>query len=321
MRVFVVGNYMNANFLQVDHLPQKGESLPARSAFQEHGGKGLNLALGLQRLGVTVDLLMVVGQDSMGTAVLAALASEGLSTQYCHQLGEQSGYGVGFIAPDGSNFLAAYLGANILLSANHVFRADKALQAAQYVIAQFEVADEPIVAAFQRAHERGIPTYLNPSPWRPIDPDILQYTDVLVVNVSEAASLFTEPAVLDWQPSDWTHGLAGLARKIGWQGQLLCITLAERGAIALDEQHDTHWVAAFEVGQLDATGAGDAFGCGLIRSILMKENLADALRYANACGAMIAARQGIFAHLPSATQVQQFLAQQAAAIKLSSFPD
>ena len=144
---------------------------------------------------------------------------------------------------------------------------------------------------------------------------------MLAVNVSEAASLFTEPAVLDWQPSDWTHGLAGLARKIGWQGQLLCITLAERGAIALDEQHDTHWVAAFEVGQLDATGAGDAFGCGLIRSILMKENLADALRYANACGAMIAARQGIFAHLPSATQVQQFLAQQATAIKLSSFPD
>lgn len=321
MRVFVVGNYMNANFLQVDHLPQQGESLPARSVFQEHGGKGLNLALGLHRLGVTVDLLMAVGQDTMGQAVLAALASAGIATQHCHQLGAHSGYGVGFIAPDGSNFLAAYLGANTLLSANHIFRADKALVAADYVMAQFEVADEPIIAAFQRAHERGIPTYLNPSPWRAIDPAIMQCTDVLVVNVVEAASLFAEPAVLDWQPEDWTKGLASLAKQLGWQGRLLCVTLAEQGAIALDEQLNTHWVAAFEICQLDATGAGDAFGCGLVWSILNQHNLADALRNANACGAMVAAEQGIYAHLPSASQVQQFLDEQAAAITPHSFPD
>ena len=52
MKAFVLGNYMNAHFLHVDRLPNPGESLVAKRVFQEHGGKGLNLGLGLHRLGV-----------------------------------------------------------------------------------------------------------------------------------------------------------------------------------------------------------------------------------------------------------------------------
>ncbi len=113
---------MRAFVLSVDRLPVAGESLAATRYFQEHGGKGLNLGVGLHRLGVAVDLLMAVGQDDAGAAVTRRLAEEGIGTDWVLTLGPNSGYGVGFIAPDGRNFLAAHPGANALLTPEHVER-------------------------------------------------------------------------------------------------------------------------------------------------------------------------------------------------------
>ena len=75
MRTFVLGNYMNAHFMHVDCLPRSGESLVAQRIFQEHGGKGLNLGLGLHRLGASVDMLLAVGSGAAGEAVRRALVA------------------------------------------------------------------------------------------------------------------------------------------------------------------------------------------------------------------------------------------------------
>ena len=53
--------------------------------------------------------------------------------------------------------------------------------------------------------------------------------------------------------------------------------------------------AAFSVTQVDATGAGDAFGCGLVHALARGEPLTQALRFANACGAHVVSRSGVFA--------------------------
>jgi len=78
MRPFVLGNYMNAHFMYVDRLPHSGECLVAKRVFREHGGKGLNLGLGLHRLGAKVDMLLAVGADDAGEAVRRALVAEGM---------------------------------------------------------------------------------------------------------------------------------------------------------------------------------------------------------------------------------------------------
>ena len=77
MRAFVLGNYMHACFMHVDRLPCAGESLAARRVDWEHGGKGLNLGLGLHRLGAEVHMIMAVGADLPGAAVCQALVAEG----------------------------------------------------------------------------------------------------------------------------------------------------------------------------------------------------------------------------------------------------
>ncbi|MEZ5585400.1 MAG: PfkB family carbohydrate kinase [Candidatus Competibacteraceae bacterium] len=211
MRAFVLGNYMNANFLYVDRLPLAGESLAATRIFQEHGGKGLNLAVGLHRLGVTVDLLMAVGADEAGAAVKRRLDEEGMDTTRVLTLGPNSGYGVGFIAPDGRNFLAIHLGANALLTAEHVDQARDVFVHADWLVAQFEIPDPVILHAFRQARRLGKHTYLNPSPWRQIDNELLALTDVLVVNANEAALMFDQLDLEKLTP----QGLVGATAQVG----------------------------------------------------------------------------------------------------------
>jgi ribokinase len=312
MRAFVLGNYMNANFMYVDRLPAAGESLAATRIFQEHGGKGLNLGVGLHRLGVAVDMLMAVGRDTAGEAVTRRLVAEGMSADLFLPLGPDSGYGVGFIGPDGSNFLAAFLGANALLTADHVEQASDALGRADWVLAQYEVPNEVILHAFRLARIRGIRTYLNPSPWRMPVNELMALTDVLVVNATEAAQMFGEPAAEDMTRAEWAGRLPSMARQWGWRGMLLVVTLAHDGCVALDHSGTVAAEPAFAIQQIDATGAGDAFGCGLVFGLIQGQSLNAALRTGNACGAIIAAREGILDGLPTCAKLEAFTRQVAA---------
>ena len=305
MKAFVLGNYMHAHFLHVADLPAAGESLMARRVFAEHGGKGLNLALGLHRLGIEVALLMAVGSDASGAAVRLMLEREGLCTGGIVEIGEQSGFGVGFITPDGGNCLAGHLGANAILAAEHVAAMGAEIKKAGWVLATFELADGPIRAAFARARMAGAATYLNPSPWRVIDPALLALTDVVVVNECEARQLFGLPE--STRSFYWARWLTEAASRIPWHGRLLVVTLGEHGCIAL-AGNETIFVPAFPVLQVDATGAGDAFGAGLVSSLMQGTELREALAFGNACGAMVAAREGTWAQLPTPAAVAAFRA-------------
>lgn len=299
MRTFVLGNYMNAHFIHVDRLPTEGESLAARRVFQEHGGKGFNLGVGLHRLGAAVTLLMPVGRDAAGAAVTQALRDEGMDTAHVLALDVASGFGVGFIAPDGRNFLAAHLGANALLLPAHVDAACADMKAGDWLLAQFELPLDTVRHALRRARDIGAITYLNPSPWQTLDADWLAWVEVLVVNETEAAGLFGVD--MDTAPrAEWCARLPALAAAIGWRGRALVVTLGAGGSVALDAAGCVCEACAPVIQQVDATGAGDAFGCGLVRELSRGAPLAQALNYGNACGAYIAAREGIFAHLPRA---------------------
>lgn len=303
MRVCVLGNYMHAHFIHVDRLPVEGESLAARRVFQEHGGKGFNLGVGLHRLGVAVEMLLPVGDDGAGAAVTQALADEGLDTRRVLVLGGSSGFGVGFIAPDGSNFLAAHLGANALLTPAHVQAACAGLGAGDWLLAQFELPFDTVRHALQQAHAAGVTTYLNPSPWRPLDGELLAWVAVLVVNETEAAGLFGDAALAGAERATWAARLPALAAGIGWRGQALVVTLGAAGSVALDTEGRVWAVDAPAIQQVDATGAGDAFGCGLVEALSRGAPLAEALQRGNRCGAYIAAREGILAHLPGPSQL------------------
>lgn len=304
MSIFVLGSYVNAHCLSVEHLPIAGESLGAQSLWTEHGGKGLNIAIGLHRLGSAVNLLLAVGNDSAGEAVIHFLRTEGIDTRWVLKVDDRSGFGIGLVEPNGGNVIAVYPGANALLDTISVQMALDALSSAQLVCAQFEVPEAAILEAFQQARVRGIKTFLNPSPWRMPSAALLAVTDILVVNEVEAAGLFGLDASQSRKmPQDWLSLLPTLV----WHGDLLVITLAEQGCVALQAKRPAIHVPAWIITRVDSTGAGDAFAAGLVRAWQQGWELVDALRFANACGAMTAAQQGVIPILPTEAAVMAFM--------------
>lgn len=304
MRAFVVGNYMNAHFLHVPRLPRAGETLAATGVFHEHGGKGFNLAAGLRRLGADVDLLMTVGRDEPGAAACGWLRANGVGVSHVHAVETPSGYGVGFVAADGSNMLVPYLGANLALDESHVVAAAADIAASDWTLAQFEAPDRAILPAFALARRAGARTYLNAGPWRTVGAELESLVDVLVMNESEASGFFERRDLERAPRAVWRDALRQHPRAQGWVGRWLVVTLGERGALARRPDGEAIEAPAYEIEQADATGAGDAFGAGLVLSL--HEGHADPLRFANACGAMVARREGVLAALPKRADVEAF---------------
>jgi 5-dehydro-2-deoxygluconokinase len=79
------------------------------------------------------------------------------------------------------------------------------------------------------------------------------------------------------------------------------------GDVALGEQGP-----GFPVDVFNVLGAGDAFMAGLLRGWVRDEPLADALRYANACGALVVSRHGCAPAMPSWEELRRFLEQGSA---------
>jgi ribokinase len=125
---------------------------------------------------------------------------------------------------------------------------------------------------------------------------LLACVDVLTPNESEASVLTGAPDSLD-----------RAARRLLETGvEALVITLGARGALIVTQQGQ-QIVSGFPVKAVDTTAAGDAFNGGLAAALAVRRPLAEAVRFANACGALAATRLGAQPSLPTAEEVERFL--------------
>ncbi len=311
---FVLGNFVQACCWNVPRLPLPGETLVATGVHVEPGGKGLNVAVCLRRLGAQVSTLIGCGSDAAGEQLLALLQREGVDATHVHQLPGASGWGSGWIGADGQNAIAVYPGANLLLTPAHVAQAHGAIDAAQLLYGQFETSLLAVEAAFQYAHAQGIACVLNPSPWQTPTSSLRATTHTLIVNEVEAQGLLALPAPLAGSVLASAQAIA-LALGTFWAqwsvAQRLVVTLGALGCLAFERvQAASYWHAPAPVVQVvDTVGAGDAFASGYCAAVLAGCSLADALQWGNACGAYLASQAGVLGALPDGLKLNAMLSQ------------
>ncbi|AWN50050.1 ribokinase [Methylobacterium terrae] len=297
--LFVLGSFVVACSATVARLPRAGESLQAQAFLVEPGGKGLNLAVGARRLGATVDGLFAIGDDALAALAAPALARAGLPAAMLRRFPGPTGAGIGFTDAAGENCLAVHPGANARLGAPEMREAADRIAGAALVLAQFEVGDDAVAEAFRIARAAGARTLLNPSPFRAPAREILERTDILVVNAVEAAALAgllgASAPDGEAQPAEWE----GLARALHASGPgLVVVTLGGRGAVAVPAGGAALVRPAFRVAAVDTLGAGDAFAAGLAVGLAEGRPLPESLRMAAACGACVVRVKGVFDALP-----------------------
>jgi sugar/nucleoside kinase (ribokinase family) len=83
---------------------------------------------------------------------------------------------------------------------------------------------------------------------------------------------------------------------------LLCVTLGERGAMALDGDRLVH-APAVRVTSIDTTASGDVFRAGFVRGLLAGRPIEEILAFANAAAARACTRRGALASIPTLEEI------------------
>lgn len=305
----VLGSFVQACCWQVPHLPSAGETLAASAVSVEAGGKGLNVAIGLQRLGMAVDIVLGVGRDAAAASLHTLLQQEKVGARHVHGLAEMSGYGSGWIAADGRNAIAVYPGPNALVAAEHIQAAESEIARANIVYGQLEMALAANLEAFRLARQHGVRTVLNPSPWQTLPTALAELTDIFLVNEVEVVGLLSLEEPL---PANLAAIQTLLAEQLpafwqNWRGEWLVVTLGALGSLAYARDSLTPLVGApYAIQAVDTVGAGDAFACGFVWALHHTSDVAQALQIGNACGADMAAHWGVLGALPSPATLAKY---------------
>jgi sugar/nucleoside kinase (ribokinase family) len=106
--------------------------------------------------------------------------------------------------------------------------------------------------------------------------------------------------------TDHERGLRKLRRE---HDGLLCVTLGDRGAMALDGDRIVH-LPAFRIEPVDTTGAGDVFRGGFILGLLQGWTVERTLAFANAAAAVSCLTLGAMNGVPGMDAVQRMMRQQ-----------
>jgi ribokinase len=281
IRVAVVGS---ANLDVVMHVPrfvEPGETLLGQTLEEMPGGKGLNQAVAAARRTRSA-LVACIGDDDAGELLQRHLASAGLDLGHTRRGSGQTGKAFIQVTSDGENSIVVMPLRNNDLSPDDVVNALEALDPA-VIVAQLEVPMGAVVAAADWARAHDVRFVLNPSTMQPLESDLLQACDPLVVNAVEARALVGDPgtsAVESRSLPTLACQLAALARSVvvtdGGNGAYL----ADAGAVAVH-------VPARPVAALDTTGAGDEFTGALAAELSAGRSLLEAVQEANAAAAAV----------------------------------
>ena len=274
-RVAIVGSYGVGLTVELDRVPDAGETVIGRTFRRDHGGKGSNQAVGCARLGAHVDFLTAVGDDEFGQAAATLWADEGVVAHAVIASAATMSAPI-LVEPQGVNRIIVVPGALAELSRAHVDEFAGKIAAADVCLVQLEIPVDTALYALEVARHAGVRTILNPAP-APADP-IAPEVDYLTPNETEAASVRDANGIL-------------------------VLTLGERGA----QIGDTH-VPAFPATVVDTTGAGDAFAAAF--AVALAEGLSDleAVRWGCAAGAHMVEHPGVVPGLPTRAELEARLA-------------
>jgi ribokinase len=295
--VCVLGSFMKDLVASAERRPLPGETLHGTGFAEFLGGKGVNQAIAAARMGAVTAIVGTIGDDRYGEEFLELLSEHHVDTGWVARHPELgTGVGLPLVLPDGSNSIIIVSRANAAITPADVEAAADVLTASAVLSVQLELPIEASRAALRLASAAGSTTILTPAPAGPVDPSLAEYVDILVPNEVEAAAL-------TGMDCDDEAELPAIARRLSdeWNLRGCVITLGSRGAFVLDRSGRTEQqlrVTAHQVATIDTVGAGDTFCGSLAASLAAGAPLPDAVRLANAAGALSTTVSGAAASAP-----------------------
>lgn len=284
-RLVVIGSVIADQMMTVPALPERGGDVLAGPVAVQPGG-AFNILAAAARLGLPTALAGRLGSGPLGSMLAAALRELGSDLLLSPAEGD-SGTCIGFVEPDGERTFVTSPGVEQTLTDDDLGAIDWAEDDLLYVSGYDLLYPQtgPAVAALLVRY-RPATLLLDPGPLVAEVPEavldrVLAATDVLSLNERELRILGEDDPggrvrLLDRLPAD-----AAVVARVGAEGAWL----HRRG-------HAPELIPSLPVTVIDSTGAGDAHAGALLASLAGGLGLSEAVRRANAAGALAVTRAG-----------------------------
>ena len=323
IEVVTLGECM-ASFIARERGPLAEASTFAKTV----AGAEANVAVGLARLGRRVAYLGRVGADGLGTAIVRHLRGQGVDVGFLREdIGATTGIMIRELRDLGpaevtywrAGSAGSRLDAQDLSEAAPIMDAARWLHVTGITPALSASAAGAVDAAIERARGAGVPigfdVNLRRRLWtedeaRPVLAKMAERSTVVFGGLEEIAVL-TGPRTVEEGSCRDAEVVARAVLDLGPESVVVKLGAAGALHVALaDGRAVVTGVAAFPVPRVvDPVGAGDAFCAGYIAATLDGLATADALAWANACGASAAVAFGDQSGLPTRSELERLLHQ------------
>jgi len=242
------------------------------------GGSAVNAAVTFAKQGLKASALCRVGKDSRGRSIMRRLKQVGASTNFIMRDKKYfTGYSIIMVA-EGQRTILVHRGATEHLCCDETVPYEKIKNAKWLYITNLGGESAKIfLPLIDFAHENGVKIALNPGKaqlkmGKELVP-VLEKIDVLILNQEEASYLtgvaFEKEDDIFMKLDKWVRGVTVMTKGPG-------------GFTACDNQNIYTGGILKEPVYVDRTGAGDAFGSGLVSALIQDKSPEEAFQLASA---------------------------------------
>lgn len=299
-KIVILGSCVTDLVSRMERFPNAGESVVGESFQTFLGGKGANQCVSIARLHGEVKMIGKVGNDQFGDNFIRLFKKENIDTKDIFRSDISTGVGNVQIDKSGQNRICIILGANLDFNLDDLTNVKNIIQSSDILLTQFEMQEEVVLAAIKFAKENNLITIVNPAPARKIKEEYLKYIDFLTPNEFELGLL------TDMKTSSLEECLEA-SKKLFEQGvKNIVTTLGNNGALLYSQDKKVH-ISGYDVNAVDTVGAGDSFNGALAYALSNNVKIIDAIKFANAMGALTTTKNGAIPSLHHLEEVKAFI--------------
>ncbi|MDL2206392.1 ribokinase [Eubacteriales bacterium OttesenSCG-928-N13] len=301
-KLCVIGSLNTDLTIFVPRFHAPGETISGSAFHIYPGGKGGNQAVALARLGADLAMVGALGRDANGEMYQKVLEQEHIDHSLVKRANEiESGVAlIEVCTQSGDNRIAIAAGANALVDIDYMDEVLPSLLGFDIFLLQLETPLDAVSYVAQKLRAAGKIVILDPAPAQPLPDELIAASSYITPNE-------TELQLLTGMPTETDEQIKAAAQTLLARGaQAIIAKVGKRGAMLLNAS-GVQMAPGFKVDAVDTTAAGDSFNAGFAFALSEGMDELDALRFANAVGALSTTAAGAQAAMPSRQQVDEFM--------------
>lgn len=298
-KILVVGSINMDTYLYSSKLPHNGSTNLLSNLSKRPGGKGLNQAVGVAKLGHQVRLIGCVGSDSDSNNMFQELKKNSVNTEGVSRSDDtETGQAYIFVESSGDSMISILPGANAELSPAYIEKNHDLFSNVKYCLVQTEIPIDTVERTCSMATEKSVEIILKPSASKTISDMILAKTSYFIPNEEELASVCPAFDTIE-KKTDYL-----LSKGV----KNVIVTLGKRGCYLRNAEQEKFFPAA-DFSAVDSTGASDAFVSALAAYLLRGYCLEKAIQIATYAAGFLVSRDGITTALVDRMTLESFIAK------------